>query len=163
MADGPPPLRSPSLSATSPPDLRPTPQRTHSQTMRLAHSSSPSHGGHRHSFTDQLRGMPPSPRANRMERNQSLSHAQIQDLIDNPPTKGDGADPKFAGRDWQHISVGELCEEGDLRWVELDTGVEDATNVGQPCGPHENDHSADGIAASHGSWSAGAACEGEQE
>lgn len=65
-----------------------------------------------------------------MERNQSLSQAQIQDLIDNPPTKGDGADPKFAGRDWQHISVGELCEEGDLRWVELETGVEEATNVG---------------------------------
>ena len=63
-----------------------------------------------------------------MERTQSLSQAQIQELIDNPPTAG-SADPKFAGRDWQHISVGELCEEGNLRWVELETGVEDATNV----------------------------------
>ena len=67
-----------------------------------------------------------------MERNQSLTQVQIQELIDNPPTKGmgDGAEERFKGRAWQGITVGELCEEGDLRWVELETGVEDATNVG---------------------------------
>ena len=69
--------------------------------------------------------MPPSPRQN---RHLSLSQVQIQDLLDNPPTKGH-ADPRFAGRDWQHISVGELVVPEDLRFVELDTGVEDATNV----------------------------------
>ena len=73
--------------------------------------------------------MPPSPRAGRGERHLSLSQAQIQELIDNPPTAGN-ADPKFAGRDWHSVSVGELCSEDDLKWVELDTGVEDATNVG---------------------------------
>lgn len=103
---------------------RPTPQRTPSQTMRLNQSNSPNHG-HRQSFTESLRGMPPSPRQN---RHLSLSQAQIQELLNNPPTSGH-ADPKFVGRDWQHISVGELCDEEDLRFVELDTGVEDATNV----------------------------------
>jgi hypothetical protein len=74
-----------------------------------------------------------------MERNQSLSQAQIQELIDNPPTKGmgDGAEERFRARDWQSICVGELCEEGDLRWVELDTGVEDATNV-RNCSVHKD-------------------------
>ena len=69
--------------------------------------------------------MPPSPR---QQRHMSLSQAQIQDLLNNPPTAGQ-ADPKFAGRDWQHITVGELVDPEDLRFVELDTGVEEATNV----------------------------------
>ena len=69
--------------------------------------------------------MPPSPRQN---RHPSLSQVQIQDLFDNPPTSGH-ADPRFAGRNWQHISVGELVVPEDLRFVELDTGIEDATNV----------------------------------
>ena len=71
--------------------------------------------------------MPSSPRGTRQL---SLSEAQIRDLMDNPPTAG-SADPNFAGRDWQHISVGELVRLEDLRWVEVDTGVEDATNVSQ--------------------------------
>ena len=70
--------------------------------------------------------MPPSPRG---ARQLSLSEAQMRDLMNNPPTVG-SADPKFAGRDWQHIAVGELVQPEDLRWVEVDTGVEDATNVG---------------------------------
>lgn len=106
---------------TSSSSERPIPHRTPSQTMRLG---SPSHG-HRPSFTESLRGMPPSPRQN---RHLSLSQVQVQELLNNPPTSGH-ADPKFAGRDWQHISVGELVDPEDLRFVELDTGVEDATNV----------------------------------
>ena len=70
--------------------------------------------------------MPPSPRQN---RHLSFSQAQIQELLNNPPTAG-SADPAFAGRDWQAISVGELVNPQDLRFVELDTGVEAATNVG---------------------------------
>lgn len=69
--------------------------------------------------------MPPSPRATRQL---SLSEAQIRDLMNNPPTAG-SADPRFAGRDWQHIGVGELVHPEDVRWVEVDTGVEDATNL----------------------------------
>lgn len=52
----------------------------------------------------------------------------MQELLNNPPTAG-SADPAFAGRDWQHISVGELVNSNDLRFVELDTSVEAATNV----------------------------------
>lgn len=52
------------------------------------------------------------------------------ELINNPPTAGhDGADERFRGRDWRNISVGELVEEADLKWVELDDGIEEATNV----------------------------------
>ena len=104
---------------------RPIPHRTPSQNMRLGgHSPSPGHS-HRQSFPESLRGMPPSPRQN---RHPSLSQVQIQGLFDNPPTSGH-ADPKFAGRNWQHISVGELVVPEDLRFVELNTGIEDATNV----------------------------------
>ncbi len=103
--------------------MRSTPSRTHS--ARLRHTPSPSQS-HRQSFTDHLRGMPPSPRQN---RHLSFSQAQMQDLVNNPPTAG-SADPAFAGRDWQTISVGELVNPQHLRFVELDTGVEVATNVG---------------------------------
>ena len=103
--------------------------------MRLnAPSQSPGHS-HRHSFTDSLRGMPPSPRANRQP---SMSQADIQAFLNNPPTAG-SPDPRFVGRDWQHIKVGELVDPEDLRFVELDTGIEDATNVCQirlPAGPN---------------------------
>lgn len=93
--------------------------------MRLPHIPSPVHShAHRQSFTEQMRGLPPSPRAS---RHLSLSQAQIQDLLNNPPTAGT-ADPAFAGRDWQHISVGELVHK-DVTFVELDTGIEAATNV----------------------------------
>lgn len=93
--------------------------------MRLsAPSQSPGHS-HRHSFTESLRGMPPSPRTNRQP---SMSQGEIQAFLNNPPTAG-SPDPRFAGRDWQHIEVGELADPEDLRFVELDTGIEDATNV----------------------------------
>jgi hypothetical protein len=38
-------------------------------------------------------------------------------------------DPAFVGRDWREISIGELVSPDDLKFVELDTGIEDATNV----------------------------------
>ena len=95
--------------------------------MRLSPSPSPSHTSHNHrpSFTDHLRGVPPSPR---QQRHSSLSHAQVQDLLNNPP-KAEQADPKFVGKKWQDVTVGELMNSEDLAFVELDTGVEEATNV----------------------------------
>ena len=120
-------VKRPSSSSSTNSNLdpqRPTPHRTHSHNMRLAQQTTPSHS-HRPSFTEQLRGMPPSPRGTRQL---SFSEAQIRDLMNNPPTAGT-ADPRFAGRDWQHIAVGELVRPEDVRWVEVDTGVEDATNV----------------------------------
>ena len=84
----------------------------------------PSPSPHRQSFSE-LRGIPPSPRASRQL---SLSSAGIQELLNNPPRSG-AADPKFAGRDWHDIVVGELVDLKDLHFVEVDTGIEDATNV----------------------------------
>jgi hypothetical protein len=49
-------------------------------------------------------------------------------LIDNPPVRSP-ADPAFSGRDWRQISIGELAKPEDLRFVEVDTGIEEATNV----------------------------------
>lgn len=102
---------------------RPIPSR--SPSGRRGHLSSPSQS-HRQSFTDQLRGLPPSPRS---ARHLSLSQLQIQELMNNPP-KVVSADPAFAGRDWQHINVDELVNSKDLLFVEWDTSVETATNVG---------------------------------
>lgn len=115
------------MQAPSPEDLRSTPSR--SSPARLGHTPSPIQS-HRQSFTESLRGHPPSPRATRQP---SLSQAQLQELLNNPPTAGT-ADPRFAGKDWQTIGVGELCDPADLRWVELDSGIEDATNVSGPSG-----------------------------
>lgn len=110
------------MQSQSSEDLRSTPSR--SSSLRAHHTPSPLQS-HRQSFTDSLRGHPPSPRATRQP---SLSQAQLQELLNNPPTKG-SADPRFVDRDWQHIGVGELCDPADLRWVEFDSGIEDATNV----------------------------------
>ncbi|MCJ1467962.1 cell separation during budding [Pseudocyphellaria aurata] len=111
-------------SASSRPSTDPRPMPSRTPSGRLRHTPSPS-PGHRQSFTEQLRGLPPSPRAT---RHLSFSQAQMQELLNNPPTAG-SADPAFAGRDWQHISVGELVNPKDLLFVELDTSVETATNL----------------------------------
>jgi len=80
---------------------------------------------HRQSFSESLRGLPPSPRA---QRQPSLSQLAIQDLIDNPPARNH-PDPAFAGRDWRTVHVAELVDSADLRFIEEDTGIEAATNV----------------------------------
>ena len=92
--------------------------------MRLNSMPAPS-PTHRHSFSDQFRGIPPSPRSS---RNFFLSSAGVQDLLNNPPKAG-SADPSFLGRDWHGISVGELVDAKDVRFVGMETGIEDATNV----------------------------------
>ncbi|KAK2813090.1 cell separation during budding [Emmonsiellopsis sp. PD_5] len=79
----------------------------------------------RQSFSDSLRAVPASPRARRQP---SLTQSAIQSLIDNPPTRN-AADPAFSGRDWTQITIGELVSPSDLRFVEVDTGIEDATNL----------------------------------
>lgn len=48
--------------------------------------------------------------------------------MNNPPAKKHG-NPKFMGRDWQDITVGEIVSPDDVRWVELDDSVEEATKV----------------------------------
>jgi hypothetical protein len=89
----------------------------------LRTSSSP-HMGHRQSFAENLRGVPQSPRAHRKP---SLSQQALQDLLNNPPTKN-GA-PEFVGREWRTIHVGEIVHSEQVRFVEYDTSVEEATKV----------------------------------
>lgn len=101
--------------------------RSRHPSIRLSHISS-TNTSHRQSFSDSLRGIPQSPRARRQP---SLTQAAIQGLIDNPPVRNP-ADPAFSGRDWGQISIGELAKPEDLRFVEVDTGIEEATNVRAP-------------------------------
>lgn len=56
-----------------------------------------------------------------------MSQLAVQDLIDHPPMKT--PDPKFVGRNWAEVKVKELVNPDDLRFVDIDTGVEAATNV----------------------------------
>ncbi|KAL3478246.1 hypothetical protein BJX99DRAFT_224889 [Aspergillus californicus] len=90
---------------------------------RLPHVNS--NHQHRQSFSESLRAAPGSPRARRQP---SLTHAAIQSLIDNPPAPNH-VNPAFVDRDWREISIGELVSPDDLKFVELDTGVEEATNI----------------------------------
>jgi hypothetical protein len=105
-------------------DGRPVPR---SPSMRVA-SPVVSHR-HSSSFSDQFRGIPPSPRNSRQLSISSMP--AVQDLLNNPP-KPDNADPKFQGRDWHTIAVGELVDVKDVHFVEVDTGIEEATNVRAP-------------------------------
>ncbi|CBX98431.1 cell separation during budding, partial [Plenodomus lingam] len=79
---------------------------------------------HRSSFAEHMRGTPTSPRAS---RHGSLTQQALQDLLNNPPTKG--GDPKFQGRDWRSIRLGEIVDPELVRFVEYDTSVEDATSI----------------------------------
>ncbi|ETS84053.1 hypothetical protein PFICI_05929 [Pestalotiopsis fici W106-1] len=80
---------------------------------------------HRQSFAENLRGMPPSPRS---QRHPSFTQAAIQDLLNHPPTTRP-QNPRFAGRDWRHVHIGELISRDDVKWVDMDTSVEDASMV----------------------------------
>ena len=87
---------------------------------------------HRQSFSESFRGVPPSPRTSRHFSQSSL--VAMQDLLNNPPKSG-SADPAFAGRDWHTITVGELVDENDVHFVDVDTGIEEATHV---CVSHDH-------------------------
>ncbi|KAK4993208.1 cell separation during budding [Elasticomyces elasticus] len=86
----------------------------------------------RQSFTDNLRGVPPSPRTHRQP---SLSQTALQELMKNPPVmRSDGGaaggeEDRFKNRDWRGVRVGEIVDEKEVRFVEVDTSVEDATNL----------------------------------
>ena len=113
---------SPANSRSSTSETRSPPTRTPS--LRLANMPNAS-AQHRQSFSE-LRGLPPSPRS---QRHPSVSQLAVQELIDNPPRNA--PDPKFAGRDWRTVEVQELTSPNDLKFVNVDTGVEDATKVCQ--------------------------------
>jgi hypothetical protein len=93
--------------------------------QRTSSSSSIHKHAHRHSFAESLRGLPPSPRS---QRHPSLTQAAVQDLLNHPPAPRQ-QNPRFAGRDWRDVAIGELVSKDDVKWAELDTSVEDATRV----------------------------------
>ncbi|KAL2860895.1 CBS domain-containing protein [Aspergillus lucknowensis] len=93
------------------------------RTPRLPHVSS--NHQHRQSFSESLRTAPGSPRARRQP---SLTQAAIQSLIDHPPAPNH-INPAFIDRDWREISIGELVSPDDLKFVEVNTGIEEATNI----------------------------------
>jgi len=81
--------------------------------------------GQRHSISEHIRGVPPSPRS---QRQPSFSASAFQDLLNNPPLANKG-DDTFAGRDWKTVQVNEIIDATEVHWVENSTSVEDATNV----------------------------------
>ncbi|KAF5027171.1 hypothetical protein F66182_744 [Fusarium sp. NRRL 66182] len=80
---------------------------------------------HRQSFAENLRNAPSSPRS---QRHPSFTQAALQELLNHPPANKH-ANPKFAGRDWRDVAVGELVSPEDVKWVEFDSSVEDATKL----------------------------------
>lgn len=87
-------------------------------------TSSPGIGpaSHRASFAENLRHSP------RSQRHPSFTQAAVQELLQHPPVSTP-SDPRFAGRDWRSIQVGELVRQSDVRWTELGSSVEEATHV----------------------------------
>ncbi|KAK5993116.1 Protein SDS23 [Cladobotryum mycophilum] len=104
------------LTASSGPRSSPSPHRTPS-------TSSLNKSTHRLSFTENLRNVPPSPR----HRHPSLTQAAVQELLNHPPSANKHPNPKFAGREWRDVAVGELVSVDDVRWIEIDSSVEEAT------------------------------------
>jgi hypothetical protein len=82
---------------------------------------------HRASLAENLRGNPASPRS--AHRSPSLSQQALQELLNNPPTAKSTGTDEFAGRDWRTVTVGEVVDLELVRFVEMDTSVEEATNV----------------------------------
>lgn len=96
---------------------KPVAQRSSSNTS--IHRSS----SHRQSFAENLRGNPSSPRS---QRHPSFTQAALQELLNHPPNPR-SFNPRFAGRDWRDVAIGELVSKDDVKWANLDTSVEDAT------------------------------------
>ncbi len=111
-------------SSASSASVPPPPERTPSQSS--LHRSSHAPAAHRQSFAENLRNPPPSPRS---QRHPSLTQQAIQELLNHPPPNKQ-PNPRFAGRDWRDVAIGELVsEDDDVKWVDMDTSVEEATMV----------------------------------
>ncbi|KAM0694000.1 hypothetical protein Q7P36_006126 [Cladosporium allicinum] len=95
----------------------------HTPRKDASHSPAVSH---RSSFADNLRNYPPSPRA---QRQPSFSGSALAELLMNPPSKSNGDDARFRGRDWRNIQVNEIIEPAEVRFVQLDTSIEDTTKL----------------------------------
>lgn len=89
-------------------------------------STSATKSAHRQSFVEGLRNAPSSPRS---QRHPSFTQAALQELLNHPPAGNKHANPRFAGRDWRDVSIGELVSPDDIKWMELDSSIEEATKV----------------------------------
>ena len=81
--------------------------------------------GHRQSFAENLRSGPGSPRS---QRQPSLSQSALQDLLSHPPV-GKTGNHEFTERDWRKVRIAEIVELGNVKFVNLETSVEEATKV----------------------------------
>ncbi|KAH6844835.1 hypothetical protein B0I37DRAFT_312262 [Chaetomium sp. MPI-CAGE-AT-0009] len=105
-----------SLSAVVSPPM----ERNNSQSS----THKPSHiAAHRQSFAENQRHPPPSPRNH---RHPSLTQQALLELMNHPPTNRH-PNPRYAGRDWRDITLGELAVPEDVRWADLGLSVQDAT------------------------------------
>ncbi|OAA49496.1 CBS domain containing protein [Metarhizium rileyi] len=93
-----------------------SPQRTPSLT-NIKNSA------HRQSFAENLRNVPSSPR----HRHPSFTQAAVQELLNHPPPGQRHTNLRFSGREWGEITVGELVSSEDVKWVDMDSSVEEAT------------------------------------
>jgi CBS domain-containing protein len=53
----------------------------------------------------------------------------------HPPVKSNGDEARFKGRDWRTINVAEIIDPAEVRFVELDTSIEDTTKLLIRSGP----------------------------
>lgn len=88
-------------------------------------SASPSPSRHRQSWSQELRGGLPALNS---QRHGSLNQQALQELLTNAPPM-DKAETRFANRDWKHIQVKEVVDADEVHFAEIDTSVEEATNV----------------------------------
>lgn len=107
-------------------DNNQTSHRPPSLPQRTPSSSSIHKSAHRQSFAEGLRNTPSSPRSH---RHPSFTQAAVQELLNHPPAANKHANPKFAGRGWEDVAIGELVSSSDVKWVELDSTIEEATMV----------------------------------
>ncbi|KAH6614721.1 hypothetical protein B0J18DRAFT_306118 [Chaetomium sp. MPI-SDFR-AT-0129] len=105
-----------SLGAVASPPM----ERNNSQSS----THKPSHiSAHRQSFVENQRYIPPSPRD---RRHPSLTQQAVLELMNHPPPNRH-PNPRYAGRDWRDITVGELAVPEEVKWADLDLSVQDAT------------------------------------
>ncbi|KAF3763059.1 hypothetical protein M406DRAFT_238357, partial [Cryphonectria parasitica EP155] len=84
---------------------------------------------HRSSFAENLRN-PHTPGSPRATRHPSFTQAAVQELMAHPPSARQ-PNPRFAGRDWRDVRLGELVSlnTDEMRWVDLESSVEEATMI----------------------------------
>ncbi|KAF4974085.1 hypothetical protein FZEAL_8986 [Fusarium zealandicum] len=112
-----------SSASHKPPTLS---QRSPSVSISAGSGPASAKSAHRQSFAENLRNAPSSPRS---QRHPSFTQAALQELLNHPPVGNKHANPRFSGRDWRDVAVEELVSPEDVKWVEFDNSIEEATKV----------------------------------